>query len=359
MIKEFDQKLLQKVIELCQALIPAKDRKIVLMEVCGTHTTAISKSGLRSLLSPYLELLSGPGCPVCVTDQDDIDRIVELTRHPQVVVATFGDMIRVPGTHSSLEKERAKGAAVEIFYSPHEAVTYAENHPDKEIVFLGVGFETSAPAIAMSMITAQDRKINNYSVLSFHKLVPPAMRVLLNDPEFSVDGFILPGHVAAIIGRKAFDFISTEYRLPAVIAGFESLDILDAIYILLHQLKDKRAQTLIGYTRLVHEEGNRLAQEIMERCFEPVDDVWRGFGPIPHSGLSIRKEFARFDAKIKFPIKVVPSASPKGCSCGDILKGKMKPMECRLYAKACTPSTPVGPCMVSSEGACSAYYQYT
>ncbi len=350
--------LAQKLVEYSRSILKKINRRISLMEVCGTHTTSISKSGLRGLLSEFIELRSGPGCPVCVTDQTDIDRMIALSNVPKTVVATFGDMMRVPGTSSSLEIERAKGASVEVFYSPMESVAFAKNHPDKEVIFLGVGFETTIPVVASSISYASKSGIENYSVLSVHKLVPPVMKALINDPDLHVDGFILPGHVSAIIGRKIFDFISSEYHIPAVIAGFEPNDIMEAVYILLKQISENKPETINNYKRLVHEDGNIKAKQMIEMFFEPDDASWRGFGVIPESGLKIKDAYSRYDASKKFKINVPKSLSPKGCSCGDVLKGRIKPDECPLFGSACSPSYPVGPCMVSSEGACAAYYYY-
>jgi hydrogenase expression/formation protein HypD len=355
---ELSKKLLDKLINLSGILSDKLGRRLNLMEVCGTHTTAISKSGLRGLLSNYMDLLSGPGCPVCVTDQRDIDRMIALARIPGVVIASFGDMIRVPGTDTSLEVERARGAGIEICYSPHDALSYAVQHIDKEVIFLGVGFETTAPAVALSVMEAKALGIKNYFVLSVHKLVPPAMKALLADSELNVDGFILPGHVSVITGRKTFDFIASEYGIPAVVAGFEPIDIIEAISLLLKQIADKRAETINGYTRLVSEEGNIRAKKAIEEVFEPADAPWRGFGLIPESGLFFRKAYTDFDAAARFPVEVPDSMLPEGCSCGEVLKGKIKPDQCPLFSTACTPSDPTGPCMVSSEGACAAYFNY-
>ena len=355
---ELTKQFLEKLIDLAKRVNDTFSRPIQFMEVCGTHTTAISKSGLRGLLCPHIELLSGPGCPVCVTDQAEIDTMIALARIPNVTVATFGDMIRVPGTESTLEVERARGANVEIFYSPMDTVLYAQDHKDREVVFLGVGFETTAPAVAMSIVEARSKAVQNYSVFSVHKIVPPAMRALLADPELRLDGFILPGHVCTITGRRAFDFISSEYRLPAVVAGFGPMDVMESLYLLMQQMLQDKAETVIGYRRLVHENGNIRAQKVMEECFEIADTPWRGFGVIPGSGLRLKPAFRAHDASARFPIEIKESSPPEGCSCGEVLKGKMKPNQCPLFSTVCTPSDPIGPCMVSSEGACSAYYHY-
>lgn len=354
---ELSKRMVQKVVLLAQEAAQRLGRQPVLMEVCGTHTMAIARSGLKSLLNGYLELRSGPGCPVCVTDQEDIDRMIALAQVPDAIVATFGDMMRVPGTNSSLERERAQGAKVKVFYSPIEAIAFAAANPGKELIFLGVGFETTIPAVALSLVAAKKRGLKNYSVFSVHKLVPPVMRALLSDPELRIDGFILPGHVSTITGRRAFDFIASEYSIPAVIAGFEPVDIIGAVYLLMKQLLDGRAETINGYQRLVQEQGNREAQELIREYFRPADASWRGFGVVAESGLTFRPEYEFYDAAARFPV-ATPQSSPKGCACGDVLKGKINPSGCRLFAVVCTPVSPVGPCMVSSEGACAAYYQY-
>ncbi len=352
------QKILAKLPSHAEKASRRLGRPPVLMEVCGTHTMAIAKSGMRSLLSEHLELRSGPGCPVCVTDQGDIDKMIALAGLPEVTIATFGDMLRVPGTISSLEVERARGARVEIFYAPADAVEFAAGSPEKEIVFLGVGFETTIPAVAISLELAAARGLLNYSVLSSHKLVPPVMKALLSDPELKIDGLILPGHVCAVTGRQAFGFISEEYQIPAVITGFEPLDLLASVCLLLNQIADDRPATVNGYTRLVREEGNKKARAIMEKYFAPADALWRGFGLVPQSGLAFKKEYSLYDAAARFPLQVSAASTPRGCACGDILKGKLTSPQCPLFAKVCTPLNPVGPCMVSSEGSCAAYYQY-
>ncbi|HAG06837.1 MAG: Hydrogenase expression/formation protein HypD [Clostridia bacterium 62_21] len=350
--------LLEKVLERARAVREKLGRPAVFMEVCGTHTVAISRAGLRSILGEYLELRSGPGCPVCVTDCADIDRMVAFASLPGVTVGTFGDMMRVPGSRTSLERQRAAGADVRVFYSPRDAVAYAAEHPEREMVFLGVGFETTAPGVAAAIAEARTRGVKNFSVFSTHKVVPPAMRAIIADPELRIDGFILPGHVTTIIGRRSFDFIAAEYGLPAVVAGFETLDIIDAVYHLLGQMLAGEARVENGYTRVVREEGNLRAQAQMAELFEVGDASWRGFGVIPQSGLEIRAAYRDFDAAARFEVKIEPPRLPKGCACGDLLKGKLTPRDCRLFGTACTPTHPVGPCMVSSEGACAAYYQY-
>jgi hydrogenase expression/formation protein HypD len=352
------KKLIQKIIPLALATREKLGRRPALMEVCGTHTMAIARCGIKNLLAEYLELRSGPGCPICVTDQQDIDYMINLARLPGTVMATFGDMLRVPGSDSSLEREKARKANIIIFYSPAEAVIYASSHPEQEVIFLGVGFETTAPSVALSIATAIELGSKNYSVFSAHKLVPPVMRALLDDCDLHIDGFILPGHVSTIIGQKAFDFIALEYRIPTVIAGFEPVDILGAIYRLLKQLSQNEVKAENGYGRLVHLEGNIKAQKLLAAYFTPTAALWRGFGTVPASGLDIKDEYAFYDAKNKFALEVPVGQTPKGCNCGEVLKGKINPADCLLFARTCTPMQPVGPCMVSSEGACAAFYQY-
>lgn len=355
---ELGKKLIGKLVKLSEQITSQLGRRIVLMEVCGTHTVAISKTGIRSILSPYIELRSGPGCPVCVTDQSDIDAIIELSKNQHITIATFGDMIRVPGSFSSLEKERARDARIKICYSPQDALYYASKNPRRNVVFLGVGFETTIPSIALTIASAIEKNIVNFSVYCVHKIIPPAMHILLNDPDLHIDGFILPGHVCTITGRKAFDFISDKYNIPSAIAGFESLDVIYGIYLLLKQISEGKNTTEIAYTRLVHEDGNSKAQEIINQYFTPVDAVWRGFGVIPSSGLNLRTAYEEYDASQRFPVTVTQFSQPTGCSCGEVLRGRFRPTDCPLFGSSCTPSTPVGPCMVSTEGACSAYYLY-
>ncbi|MDI6711573.1 MAG: hydrogenase formation protein HypD [Bacillota bacterium] len=350
--------LLAKVTALAEQAAEKLGRRAVFMEVCGTHTVAISRAGLRSLLSDYVDLRSGPGCPVCVTDYEDIDRMVAFAREPGITVGTFGDMVRVPGSLASLEREKARGADVRVFYSPADAVDWAAAHPEKQVVFLGVGFETTAPTVALSVAMARAKGVKNYSVFSAHKVVPPAMRALVADPELALDGFILPGHVSAIIGRRAFDFIAAEYGLPAVVCGFEAVDIVDTLYRLLTQVLQGEARVENSYTRVVREEGNRRAQAVMAEVFAIGDASWRGIGVIPGSGMYLKDELADFDAARRFTLEVPPPRIPKGCLCGALMKGLLTPRDCRLFGTACTPTHPVGPCMVSSEGACAAYYQY-
>ena len=350
-----DPELSRKILE---QIKKTSQKKIRLMEVCGTHTTSIFRNGIRSLLPETISLLSGPGCPVCVTAQNEIDAFVELAKLDDVIIATFGDLIRVPGADSSLQNEQAKGRDVRVVYSTFDAIEIAKKNPDKKVVFLGVGFETTAPTIAASILAAHGLNLNNYFVISAHKLLPPALFTLSENPETNIDGFILPGHVSVIIGVKAYIPFYEQYNVPCVIAGFEPIDILQSILMLVKQIEDNAAKLENGYKRAVTFEGNPKARSTMDAVFETADAAWRGLGIIPLSGLKIRKEYAAFDAQKVFGIKLAESQEPKGCACGEILTGLKIPPQCPLYKNKCTPIQPIGPCMVSSEGTCAAYYRY-
>lgn len=331
-----------------------------LMEVCGTHTMAIAKAGIRSLLPANVKLLSGPGCPVCVTPPQVIDGVLELSLRPGVTIATYGDMVRVPGSvpGDSLQRRRALGAKLQVVYSPVDAVEYAKEHPDREVVFLGVGFETTAPGTAAAVLTAMEEDVKNFSVLSMLKTVEPALRALMETEGFEVQGFLCPGHVGTIIGEQGFAFLPEEYKMPAVIAGFEAEDILLSIYLLLKQIAEGKPRVQNEYTRAVSPSGNKLAQAMIDRCLEPRADLWRGLGRIENSGLGFREEFAPFDAEKKFSLQYGGAEKPTACRCGDVICGRIGPAQCPLFGKRCTPEDPVGPCMVSSEGACAAAYKY-
>lgn len=350
-----DPKISRKIVDSIKKL---SRKKVRLMEVCGTHTMAIFQSGIQTLLPETITLLSGPGCPVCVTAQKEIDAFIKLTGIKDVIVVTFGDLMRVPGAHSSLQKERALGKDVRIVYSAFDALDLAQKNHQKEVVFLGVGFETTAPTIAASLLEAKKRKLKNFSVLCAHKLVPPALTTLMEAKNVRIDGFICPGHVSVIIGSDAYLPVVEKYHIPCVVSGFESTDILQAVYMLVKQLEDGEAKLENRYRRAVTFEGNKKARQIMYQVFELADAPWRGIGIIPESGLKLRKEFDSFNAKKKFNLAVPDSKEPKGCACGKILMGLKIPPECSLYKKVCAPDHPVGPCMVSTEGTCAAYYKY-
>ena len=333
-------------------------RPLNLMEVCGTHTVAIFRHGIRQLLPPPLSMLSGPGCPVCVTTNADIDKAIALAEQTGVTLATFGDMMKVPGSYQSLQQVKADGSDVRVVYSPRDAVCMARDNPRRPVVFLAVGFETTAPTIAAALLEAEALGLKNFYLISVHKLIPPAMRALLAAGEVRIDGFICPGHVSVIIGSQPYQFIPQQYGVPCVITGFEPLDVLQGIEMLLRQIAEGRAEVEIQYRRGVRPEGNPLARELVSRVFETSDADWRGLGCIPGSGLKLRPEYKRFDAEESFAINPPPTKEHKGCLCGDILRGVKTSPECPLFAEACTPERPVGPCMVSSEGTCAGWYQY-
>jgi len=343
---------------LLKAIRSATSRRLRFMEVCGTHTVAIFRRGIRDLLPSNISLVSGPGCPVCVTPVSDIDRAVEISRKEGVILASFGDMLRVPGSYKSLLDARANGADVRAVYSPADALGMADKHPDREVVFFSAGFETTTPAVAATIDRALEAGTRNFSVLAVNKTIPNAMRALLDTPELGIDGFLCPGHVSTIIGSGPYGFIPEEYDRPAVIAGFEPLDILQATLMMVEQAESGNPSVQIQYTRAVSEDGNPAAREIVARYFEPCGSDWRGIGVIPDSGLRIRDEYRSLDAAKRFEVDTPEPREPKGCSCGDVLRGLIAPPECRLFAKACTPQSPVGACMVSYEGSCAAYYKY-
>ena len=333
-------------------------RTVRLMEVCGTHTMALFRSGIRAMLPPTVKLLSGPGCPVCVTPMGVVDAAIGVARRDGVALATFGDMVRVPGSRSSLERARAEGADVRIVYSPLDALKLAEAEPARRVVFFAIGFETTSPTVAATVAYARDRSLANFLIIPAHKLIPPAMKALLEGGDVQVDGFLCPGHVSVTTGSGVFEPLAERYQAPCVVTGFEAEDILDGIAMLLHQLVEGRPTVEIQYKRWVSREGNRKAQQRIAEVFEVCDTAWRGLGVIPQSGLGLRDELSRFDALAGLGIEVPPELENPGCSCGDVLRGVLDPPECPLFAKACTPASPVGPCMVSTEGSCAAFYRY-
>ena len=333
-------------------------RHIRLMEFCGGHTVAIMKHGIRQLLPETVEMLSGPGCPVCVTAHQDLDKAIALAREPEVIIASFGDMLRVPGSYSSLQKVRADGADVRVVYSTLDALQLARENPEKSVVFIGIGFETTAPTIAASVIQAKNEGIANYYILSLHKLCPPVIKALLDSGEVRLDGLICPGHVSAVIGSHPWEFAARDYGIGGVVSGFEPLDVLQSVEMLVDQLEKGEPRVEIAYRRGVRPEGNLRAQELMDTVFEPSPANWRGMGEVPESGLRLREEYQGFNAELRFDFDPGPTVEPKGCICGDILRGVKTPLECKLFRGTCTPEHPVGPCMVSSEGSCASYYHY-
>ena len=332
--------------------------EIRLMEICGTHTVSIFRSGLRQLLPPEIKLISGPGCPVCVTANEDIDRAIWLAGQPGVITTTFGDLVRVPGSYSSLNIERSKGADVRIVYATLDALQIARENPDRQVVFIGIGFETTAPTIAAAVQQASKLGVDNFSVFSAHKLLPPAMRALLDAQEVNLDGFLCPGHVSIIIGAGAYQEVVDKYRVPCVITGFEPLDILQGVSMLVDQVESGRAAVENPYRRAVTWEGNSAALKLIDEFFEPVDSTWRGIGVIAKSGLGFRPGWKKFDATDRFSMPEIKVKEHPGCKCGEVLRGIMTPPECGLFRKVCTPQDPKGPCMVSGEGTCGAYYRY-
>lgn len=331
---------------------------VTLMEVCGTHTVSIARAGIRDLMPEGTRLASGPGCPVCVTSNKDIDTAIALSRVPGVTIATFGDMTRVPGSTSSLLAEQAAGRSIQIVYSPLDALALAQQEPDRQIVFVGVGFETTTPLIARAIKRAADLGLSNFSVFVAHKNMPGALEAIVADPELKIDALILPGHVSTIIGMEPYRFLASEYGVPGVITGFEPVDVLQGIAMIMRQLHEGRSEIEIAYARGVMPEGNPHAVAAIDEVFETCTATWRGLGDIPQSGYRLRSQYAAFDAVRRFDPQVEPTVDPKGCRCGDVLRGIMAPDKCPLFRTVCSPENPVGPCMVSSEGSCAAYYRY-
>ena len=353
-----DPELARLQLEAIRQTIAGYHGSMTFMEVCGTHTMAIYQHGIRSLLPEQVCLISGPGCPVCVTPVGFVDQAVALARRPDTMIATFGDMVRVPGSSSSLLHEQAKGARIKIVYSPLDAVALAEKNPDQDIVFLGVGFETTTPTVAGAILTAARKNLENFFVLCSHKTMPGPMAALAGDPELQVDGYLCPAHVSAIIGANAYQPLVEAYRVPCVVTGFEPLDVLQGVLMLARQTVAGEARVETQYRRVVKAQGNLKAQQLLARVFEPGDARWRGIGDIPDSGLQIRAEFSHFDAATRLHVEVEPPVEHQGCLCGEILKGKVRPGDCPLFRSVCTPEDPVGACMVSSEGTCAAEYKY-
>ncbi|MFO8079865.1 MAG: hydrogenase formation protein HypD [Armatimonadota bacterium] len=328
-----------------------------LMEVCGTHAHQFARYGLAQMIPTHVQLLSGPGCPVCVTSAGEIDAALELAKQPGVTIATFGDMVRVPGSESTLAHERARGANVTVFFSPMEAVDLAEQ-TDGEVVLLGVGFETTVPGVAVAVREAKRRDLSNFSIMSAHKRLIPALAALMAAEDVSVHGLLAPGHVSTIIGAGAYRDFVAEYKVPCVVAGFEPDQILRGVLALVKQLANGRAEVENEYPGAVSEDGNPKALAALDEVFEPTDSEWRGLGVIPEGGLALREEYADFDALARFGIELPESREHPACRCGDVLRGAIRPPECPAFGAACTPEHPLGPCMVSSEGACAAVFKY-
>ena len=335
------------------------DGPVKIMEICGGHTHVIFKHGLTDILPPEITLVHGPGCPVCVTPLERVDLAIEIARQKDVILATFADMIRVPGSESSLQREQARGADVRMVYSSLDALEIARRRPDRHVVFFAIGFETTAPTNAMAVLLARERGLKNFSIFSNHVTVPAAVRAILESPDVQIDAFIGPGHVSLVTGSNIYDFIAKDYGKPVVVAGFEPLDILQSIAMILRQRREGRSAVETQYRRAVTWEGNLKAQAGIATVLEPCDMRWRGLGVIPGSGLGLRKTFSAYDAMARLGMAELPPRSdPKACQCGDILRGAKQPSDCKVFGKACTPENPMGACMVSSEGACAAQYQF-
>lgn len=347
--------LARPLIEELQSFPP---RKLRFMEVCGTHTMAIFQHGIRSLLPEGMELISGPGCPVCVTSASHIDLFIELALQKQVRVAIFGDLLRVPGSKGSLSQASAQGANVEVVYSALDSLSLAQQHPDEQIIFLSVGFETTTPTVAATILEAKRQQLDNFSVLSTQKVVIPPLQQLLSDKSLAIQGLLCPGHVSTIIGAAAYQGIAKDFKLPCVVAGFEPADVLLALIMLRRQCEQGCFAVENGYQRAVSWQGNERAQAMVDQVFQPADTLWRGLGLLANSGLRIRDGYSHFDADKRFGLPLPESKEPAGCLCGKILCGQQIPTDCPLFGRACTPQNPVGPCMVSSEGTCAAYFRY-
>lgn len=344
---------------LAELRVLAGEKPVSIMEVCGTHTVAVYRSGIAGLLPKNLRLISGPGCPVCVTSESDLYRFFSLSRKKGTIITTFGDLLRVPAGKTSLEKEGAKGADIRIVYSPMDALAIAKKNPGKDVVFLGIGFETTAPTIAGTVLEAKRMGLKNFFLFSALKTIPAAMEALLNLPGVRIDGYLCPGHVSVIIGSNPYRFISKDYHRPAVVAGFQPEDILEGLLLILKQIKSGKPKVEIQYRAAVHPKGNEIAQKIIRRVFTTGPASWRGLGVIPKTGLKIRMEFQRFDGQTHFNLPEGEIIKPNpACCCGEVITGAIMPEDCRQFRKRCTPEKPLGPCMVSMEGTCAAHYKY-
>ena len=356
-IDEYRQSDLAKV--LAEKIADLTDRPLKLMEVCGGHTHAIFKYGIEDLLPDNIEMIHGPGCPVCVIPLGRVDDAISIALQPDIIFTTFGDMMRVPGSKTNLLDAKADGADVRMVYSPLDALKIAKNNPDRHVVFLALGFETTSPSTAMTILQAAKDEVKNFSVFCNHIMIVPALKAMLDSPDLQLDGFVGPGHVSTVIGTRCYEFVPRDYGKPLVVTGFEPLDILQSVYMIVNQIVEGRSEIENQYGRVVERDGNRKALEALFEVFEPRDYFeWRGLGSIPHSGMKMKAKYAAFDAELKFDVPGLRVADPKACQCGEILKGVKKPWECKVFGTACTPETPIGSCMVSSEGACAAYYNF-
>ena len=345
------------VIELAERFKEEHGRIPVFMEVCGSYTMALAKTGIKTRLKNHVGLIAGPGCPVCVTDQKSIDAMIQLSEGPNRILCTFGDMMRVPGSKFTLMKAKTDGKDIRVVYSPLDSVKSAEENPEKEVVFLGIGFETTIPILALAIREAEEKKLKNYSIWMTTKLVEPVLKALLESKEVKVDGFLLPGHVSVVLGKQSYHYLADEYNISGVITGFEPVQLLSSIYKLLTLILEKNEFRFSPGLFLPAEEGNPVAQKLLEDYLEPHDEAWRGMSTIPKSGLVLQEKYAQFDAKKKFKVSIGEPRKTK-CRCGEIIRGLITPDECVLFNKGCTPAHPIGPCMVSTEGTCAAHYQY-
>ena len=351
--------LVSEINTIAEKLSVGRSRPIRIMEVCGGHTHSIFRYGIENLLPESIELIHGPGCPVCVLPMGRVDDCVEISERPEVIFTTFGDAMRVPGSKKSLLVAKADGADVRMVYSPMDALSLARKNPDREVVFFGIGFETTMPSTALTVLQAHKEGITNFSLFCNHITIIPTVKAVLDSPDMQLEGFLGPGHVSMVIGNAPYEFIASHYKKPVVVAGFEPLDILQSLWMVLKQLEAGEAKIENQYNRIVPEDGNDVALEAISKVFRLREFFeWRGLGSIDHSGVQLTDEYAEYDAELKFNIKSVTVADPKSCQCGEVLKGVIKPWDCKVFGKACTPETPLGALMVSSEGACAAYYQY-
>jgi hydrogenase expression/formation protein HypD len=355
-----DSSKAQTILKEIEKISPKLDKKIKIMEVCGGHTHSIFKYGIENILPSNIELIHGPGCPVCVMPRGRLDQAINISQYPNVIFTTFGDMMRVPGSRNNLLQAKAEGADIRVVYSPLDSLKIAKKNPNKEVIFFCIGFETTAPSTALTILQAAAENITNFSMFCNHVLVIPALKALLNDPDLQLDAFIAPGHVSMVIGCEPYEFIAQKYQKPIVVSGFEPLDILQSVWMLIQQLTENRCEVENQYSRVVETTGNQIALNAITEVFEVRDNFeWRGLGDIPDSGFQIKSKYANFDTESKFVIPNIQVSDHKSCQCGKILKGVLKPWQCKVFATACTPENPLGTCMVSSEGACAAYYKYS
>ncbi len=354
---ELAKKLLDKVINISSEYKSKYGKEPAIMEVCGSHTMALARTGLKRILKGHVNLISGPGCPVCVTDQISIDAMIELAEGDNRIICTFGDMMRVPGTKRSLMESKTAGKDIRVVYSPSDSIEIAEKNPNKEVVFLGIGFETTIPVLAVALKLADEKGLKNFSMWLNTKLVEPILRALLDTKKVNIDGFLLPGHVSIVLGKDSYDFLVDEYKVPGIISGFDSVEMLSGIYKLIEMLINEDIKIINDHKKIVTNEGNMYAKNLMNKYLEPCEEAWRGIGIIKDSGLDLREEYDYLNAKKRFEVEVGEPKKTK-CRCGDIISGLIAPDECVLFGKACNPINPIGPCMVSTEGSCAAFYQY-